>query len=309
MSEGVRHIIAFSGGKDSSALGIYLRNPEKWRHILGKTGLPPRKPVANPEYVFCDTGTELPETYDYLNKLEAELGARIQRLQADEFEFSGEGDTETPFDHYLNRIYTGMLPSAQVRWCTRMLKLKPYERFLGEAEVISYVGIRADEDRVGYLSTKPNIKTVFPFREDGIDKNDVYRILEESGVGVPSYYDWRSRSGCYFCFFQRKSEWVGLLENHPDLFKKAMEYEKAESEKESGFTWSQSESLKELSRPERVAQIKADLEKKKERLLAKYRPKKLVQMDDLAGEADEWKALDELRDLEDDSVGCNMCHL
>ena len=308
MSDGIRHIIAFSGGKDSSALGIYLKNPEKWRHILGKTGLPPRKPVPNPEYVFCDTGTELQETYDYIRKLEAELGATITRLQADEFEDQNRG-IQNPFDHYLH-LYGGMLPSAQVRWCTRMLKLKPYEIFLGEDESINYVGIRADEDRVGYLSTKPNIKTVFPFREDGIDKTDVYRILEESGVGVPSYYEWRSRSGCFFCFFQRKSEWVGLLENHPELFKKAMEYEKSASETESGFTWSQTESLEELSRPERVAQIKADVERKKERLKTRRKPKKLYQIDILAGgEADQWEELDELRDLEDDSVGCNMCHL
>ena len=288
-------------------MGIYLKNPEKWRHILGKTGLPPREPITNAEYVFCDTGTELAETYDYMKKLEAELGATVIRLQADEFSDQNR-DISNPFDHYLHQ-YGGMLPSAQVRWCTRMLKLKPYEQFLGEDEAINYVGIRADENRVGYLSTKPNITTVFPFREDGIDKNDVYRILEESGVGMPKYYEWRSRSGCFFCFFQRKSEWVGLLEHHPDLFKKAMEYEKSESENESGFTWSQSESLQELARPERVAQIKADLEKRRERQKAKFRPKKLVMMDNLVGEADHWKSLDDLRDMEDDSVGCNMCHL
>ena len=56
-----RHIVAFSGGKDSSALAIYLHNPERWRRALGKTGLPPRAPLAEAEYVFCDTGTELEE--------------------------------------------------------------------------------------------------------------------------------------------------------------------------------------------------------------------------------------------------------
>ncbi|MBT3447925.1 MAG: phosphoadenosine phosphosulfate reductase family protein [Bacteroidetes Order II. Incertae sedis bacterium] len=307
MNKTIRHIVAFSGGKDSSALGIYLKNPEKWRHLLGKTGLVFREPLVNPEYVFCDTGTELAETYDYLKKLEAELGATVTRLQADDFSDS-RLDIKTPFDHYLHQ-YGGMLPSAQVRWCTRMLKLKPYEWFLGDDQAISYVGIRADEDRLGYLSTKPNITTVFPFKEDGIDKDDVYRILEESGVGVPAYYNWRSRSGCYFCFFQRKSEWVGLLEHHPKLFQKALEYEKLESKNESGFTWSERESLEELAKPERIAQIKEDQKKRQERLLKKHRPKKLIQMDDLIGEADRWKSLDALRDMEDDSVGCNMCHL
>jgi len=33
-----------------------------------------------------------------------------------------------------------------------------------------------------------------------LHKEDVFKILEDSGLGVPSYYEWRSRSGCYFCF-------------------------------------------------------------------------------------------------------------
>ena len=43
-------------------------------------------------------------------------------------------------------------------------------------------------------SKKESIKPVFPFIEDGIVKDDVFRILEES-VGIPEYYKWRSRSG------------------------------------------------------------------------------------------------------------------
>jgi hypothetical protein len=64
-----------------------------------------------------------------------------------------------------------------------------------------------------------------------------------SGLGLPKYYEWRSRSGCYFCFFQQGIEWVGLLENHPDLFDKAMAFEKVNPETGEGFTWNQGESL------------------------------------------------------------------
>ncbi|MBO7327969.1 MAG: phosphoadenosine phosphosulfate reductase, partial [Lentisphaeria bacterium] len=152
----------------------------------------------------------------------------------------------------------GYLPSVQSRWCTECLKLVPYEEYIGSDEVISYVGIRADEPhRTGYISTKPNIKTVFPFVEGNIRKADVFRILEEAGLGVPAYYEWRSRSGCFFCFYQQRIEWVGLLERHPDLFKQAMDYEKINPETGERFTWIQNESLAELSRPERVAAIKA----------------------------------------------------
>ena len=64
----------------------------------------------------------------------------------------------------------------------------------------------------------------------------------------------RSRSGCFFCFFQQKIEWVWLLEQHPEKFKEAMKYENVDDT----FTWNQHESLEELKQPERVKQIKLD---------------------------------------------------
>jgi hypothetical protein len=129
---------------------------------------------------------------------------------------------------------------------------------VGSDTVRSYVGLRADEQREGYISHKPNIVAVYPFRDEGITKGDVFRLLETSGLGLPAYYAWRSRSGCYFCFFQQKIEWVGLMESHPDLFNRARQYERWSTSEKQPYTWCQGESLDELSRPERVAQIKAE---------------------------------------------------
>lgn len=236
MSDKVRHILSLSGGKDSSALAIFMKDK-----------------VPEMEYVFCDTGDELQETYDYLDKLEFFLGKKITRINSDR-----------PFKHYL-ALYNGVLPDARTRWCTRMLKIKPYERYIGNDHVISYVGIRADEPyRTGYISTNDHVKAVYPFVENNIRKADVFKILEDSGVGIPSYYEWRSRSGCFFCFFQKRIEWVGLLERHPDLFKRAMEYEKSDPATGERFTWVEGESLEELSKPERVAEIKAQNERRME---------------------------------------------
>jgi 3'-phosphoadenosine 5'-phosphosulfate sulfotransferase (PAPS reductase)/FAD synthetase len=150
-----------------------------------------------------------------------------------------------------------MLPSARARWCTRTMKIKPFEQFVGDDPVISYVGIRADENREGYISSKETIKAVFPFIDDGLVKDDVFRLLEDS-VGIPEYYKWRSRSGCYFCFFQRQDEWLGLKENHPQLFEKAKEYEQRQRERydldiadkrfvgSGNYTWSQAGTLDEV---------------------------------------------------------------
>ncbi len=225
----IRHILSLSGGKDSTALAVYLR---------------PRIPDL--EYVFCDTRMELPETYEYLDRLEAYLGRPIRRLW-----------DERGFDHWLD-VYGRYLPSSRTRWCTRHLKTRPFERYVRDDRVLMYIGIRADEIREGYRSHRPNIKVVYPFKADGVTKQDVLGILARAGLDLPRYYEWRSRSGCYLCFFQQKVEWVGLLEKHPEEFRKAKEYEKLAVSSGCPYTWTQGESLEELARPERIEQIKQE---------------------------------------------------
>jgi 3'-phosphoadenosine 5'-phosphosulfate sulfotransferase (PAPS reductase)/FAD synthetase len=238
------------------------------------------------EYVFCDTQKELTETYEYLNRVEAFLGKKIIRLNA-----------RAGFDHW-HTVFDGYLPSPQMRWCTKLLKLKPFEEFVGEDPVISYVGIRADEDREGYISHKPNIKAVFPFKEDGIDYAGVMRILNESGIGLPPYLRWgRTHSGCYFCFFQQPIEWLRLLEIHPDQFDQAQAYEKISDDPGKTFTWIQGMPLSELRKPENVAAIKQRYEQRKQRLRESRPNKRLVET---------------LADLEIDDgepKACLICHL
>lgn len=270
-----RHILGISGGKDSTALAIFLKDK-----------------IPQMEYVFCDTGKELPEVYDYLNRVEAFLGQHIIRLP-NELPDGGRND----FDHLL-KIYGNFLPSPMARWCTKDMKLDPFEKFIGDDSVINYVGIRADEqDRKGYMTSMKDVDTVFPFIENDIDYNGVVKILEDSGVGIPEYYSWRSRSGCYFCFYQRPSEWIGLYEKHPELYKSAMQYEKFDSETEKHFTWRQGESLADMIKPARMKEIKEkakiNLEKATERKLGNT----LMQR------------LDEARNFESDKLPCTICHL
>ena len=280
MTDSVRHICGISGGKDSSALAVYLRDE-----------------VPEMEYFFCDTGAELPETYEYLNRLEVVLGKPIQRL-----------NSERGFDHWFE-VFRGALPSPQMRWCTKNMKIKPIEDWIGDEPAISYVAIRADEaNRKGYVSTKPNLESRFPFIDDGIDHEGVLRILEDAGIGLPTYYEWRTRSGCYFCFYQRKAEWVGLADRHPELFERAVAIEqkvlldagvdgnadfRANAMKGRDYTWSGGETLLELiaRRDEIMAKHEQALQRE-----AKALPNQPL-VDILAN------ALDE----DDDKMPCTVC--
>lgn len=231
-----RHIVAVSGGKDSAALAVYMKQ---------------RFPELPVEYVFCDTECELPETYEYIEKMEDLLGKRITRLTAI-YENQAAKKNRNPFEFWLNEQYGGFLPNPRSRWCTRVLKIEPYERFIGDTQAFSYIGIRADEDRDGYIAKKPpkisdrpNIIPVYPFREDGLGILEIRRVLEESGLGLPEYYKWRTRSGCYFCFYQQRGEWQRLKEEHPDLFEKAKSYERVEGDKL--FSWVDGKTLDQIA--------------------------------------------------------------
>ena len=232
----IRHIVPVSGGKDSAALAIYMAQTY---------------PQIPTEYVFCDTDAELPETYDYLDRLEALLGKPIHRINALDYMNVARKPNRKAFDFVLNEMYSGFLPSPQARWCTRKLKIEPFERYVGTDTAYSYIGIRADEDRQGYTpkkppaySERPNIMPVYPFKDDKVDLASVKGILESSGIGFPDYYRWRSRSGCYFCFYQQIGEWQRLKEEHPELFKSAKGYEKRSGTKT--YTWIQGRDLSDV---------------------------------------------------------------
>jgi 3'-phosphoadenosine 5'-phosphosulfate sulfotransferase (PAPS reductase)/FAD synthetase len=356
----VRHVLGISGGKDSAALAIYMKN---------------NYPDLDIEYYTSDTGKELEETYQLIENLEIYLGKKIKKINASE--------DANPFDHFI-KVYGGYLPSSTARWCTKKLKLEPFEKFVGNDPVISYVGIRGDEDREGYISKKSNIQSIFPYRkniwsedviakflansniqfvnslygglylngktdraneiiqspltasynqqqklnqlldlgtkefnaavfaflkttnyplstepsfalidnEDVIIREDVFKILEDSGVGVPEYYKAvnfeingksstyaRSRSGCFFCFYQQKIEWVWLYEQHNDLFLQAMEYEK------DGYNWIQDEPLADLIKPERIERIKEEYIKRTENKKSKVKSPYLIDiLDDVEEE-------------------------
>lgn len=279
------HVISISGGKDSAALAIYLK--EKY-------------PDREFKYLFFDTQEELQDTYDYLNKLQSILGITV------EYKFPEKSFKELLLEH------NDYLPSPMERWCTRKMKLETFLNTMQEFKeytIYNYVGIRADENREGLIPTDEHILTVMPFKDDGITLNDVKRILHNAGVGLPAYYDvvydkeydieyFRSRSGCYFCFFMRQIEWVWLWEKHPDEYQKAMEFEK------SGYSWIKDMPLSELIQPENIAKIKISYKRMEEQ-----RKKQPIKNGTMMEEMDFISQHDKMLDEVEKDTLCTMCTL
>jgi hypothetical protein len=202
---GVRHICGISGGKDSSALALTCDAPAPSSRSSSSSATParscPRPTSTSPSSKGPRQAHRAPQRRPRLRPLVRGVpwGAAV------------------PADALVHEEHEDQADRGLDR----------------DDPAVSYVAIRADEsNRKGYVSTKPNISAVFPFIEEGIDHDGVMRILDDAGIGLPSYYEWRTRSGCYFCFYQRKSEWVGLADRHPELFERA----KARSRRRSSPT-------------------------------------------------------------------------
>lgn len=194
------YIVPVSGGADSAVTAMLMCE---------------MFPEINWKFCFTDTGAEEPEIYDSLNSLEAYLGRPIERVLPDK-------DIWELLDQYGN-----YLPSAQSRWCTRLVKSIPFQawlkQFAGKPKFIC-VGIRADESfRVAF--TIDEATTLMPLLDLGWNRENVFLKLRET-IGIPGFYRRRSRSGCGFCPFQRRQELIGLLQEKPLEFDRGGECEK-----------------------------------------------------------------------------------
>lgn len=225
----MRHIILISG-KDSLATALVqtARNPD----------LPY-------EYVFNDVEAELPETYEWMDRVEKKTGWPVVRIGK---------SLPSRIEHY-----NGFLPGIGQRYCTKECKIEPTEKYIGTDDATVYYGLRADETRTGYVPIgKPNITPSYPLRDLGIGLQGVYAIVDAKGLTPPDFFwprlhdavmekmgegEWqsrlsrlerqllfagRTRNNCYFCFFQRRYEFLWLYETHPKLFEAAERMEKAD---------------------------------------------------------------------------------
>lgn len=185
---GVAHIVALSGGHDSTILSLLLAEREP-------------RPYT---YVCTPTGDELPEMFAHWRRLGEMLGKRILPIMA------------ITLKKLIEQERT--LPNFRMRFCTRKIKILPYRAFLLEqaaiGPVVSYVGLRADEEgrAGGAFGDIDGVIMRFPLKEWGMGESEVQAGLAERGVVCPV------RTDCARCYHQRIGEWFLLWLDNRDIF-------------------------------------------------------------------------------------------
>ena len=186
------HIVALSGGKDSTAMALRLKEKGDTKHFRFI-------------FVCTPTGDELPEMELHWQYLEGVLGSTIIRLH----------DPDYPTIYSLIDHFEA-LPNFRQRWCTRILKIELIQRFYELVKPAAvYVGLRADETgRQGARLFDENIVQRFPMQEWGWTIHTVWKYLNEKGVTIPR------RTDCGMCFYQRIGEWWNLWKDYPERWEK-----------------------------------------------------------------------------------------
>ena len=180
-------IASVSGGKDSAALVLALREAE-----------------ISARYVFADTGWEHPHTYAHLDTMRARLGIQIDVVGL-------------PGGMAAEARRAARFPGRMQRWCTRKLKLEPLRAYhdavideTGE-DTINAMGVRADES-----AARAKMPAWGEDREWGgwawrplltWTVQDVLEIHRRHNLPMnPLYHAGANRVGCWPCIYSGREE-------------------------------------------------------------------------------------------------------
>lgn len=197
----MKHIVKFSGGKDSTAMLL----------LMLERGLPVD------EIIFCDTGLEYPELYKHIADVERYTGRQITVLHPPHtFEYFLSEVVKTKGEHAGKHGY-GWPRRKDQRWCTGQLKEKVAARYLKNAgEYTLYIGIAADEPARHYRETTKNIR--HPLFEWGITEKMALEYCRSKGFTFGGLYNKFKRLGCWCCPFQNKNALRILRKDYPELW-------------------------------------------------------------------------------------------
>lgn len=206
----IKHIISFSGGKDSTAMLLMMLEKE----------------MQIDDIVFMDTGVEFPEMYEHIKKVETYINRNVTVLKAEKsFEYMLLDYEKKKGKNKWQKGYS--FPDFRNRWCTNYFKQRVIKKYLKEKykdfEILEYHGIAVDEPKRLEKNKNKNIK--YPLAEWNITEKEALEYCYNKGFDWDGLYKKFHRVSCWCCPLKSLKELKVLYEEYPNLFEKIEEWE------------------------------------------------------------------------------------
>lgn len=186
----MRQVVAFSGGKDSTATALLM-------HEAGEDF----------DLLFTPTGNELPPLIGHMDRVVTKVGKKLIL------------PPNRSLDEWIQ--FYGALPNNRQRWCTRLIKIEPCIAYLRRNPGTTLcVGLRSDEmAREGLYGEHATYR--YPLREADMDLDAVLALCDKHDLRP------KMRTDCALCPYQRLAEWYWLWRDYPAEWAKGEAYEAA----------------------------------------------------------------------------------
>ncbi len=208
----VKHIVSFSGGKDSTAMLLRMLE-EGW-------------PVD--EIVHVHTGMEFGQMYRHIGQVREYIGRPITVLRPKHsflyymFRYEKKkGQNKGQKGYGWPHVGNGMF-----RWCTRHIKQEVLMAHMRPMEPLyNYRGIAADEPGRMYETAygRPQQKIRYPLAEWGMKESDALGLCYSRGFDWGGLYQHFDRVSCFLCPMQGIGE-LRKLYNHYPLYWSMLRY-------------------------------------------------------------------------------------
>lgn len=197
----MKKYISFSGGVESTTMCI----------LWGGEATP----------IFCDTGSEHAEMYKRIDFVEQ----RLKKLHGNDFKVLrikanvNSQKYNRSFSSLTDYVKTfKYLPSQLSRFCTRLFKIEPIDKFLssqGNCELMIGLNVDEEDSREGNKELQDNVNYTYPLVDKELSREDCIDILTTYGLN-PEFPPYMDRGGCMFCPFKSKKEYAAMVHFAPE---------------------------------------------------------------------------------------------